>query len=266
MNAAVGDELAALAGALTAITVAVRVRGRDGGGAGSGIVWRADGAIVTNAHVAAAPHAEVVFADGRHVEAAVERRDERRDLALLRIPAAGLTAATPRDPATLRTGELVAAFGHPLGVPNALALGIVSGPVRGARGRFVRADVRLLPGNSGGPLADMQGRVVGINSMVAGPSALAVPADEVEIFLHERGQPAPLGIRLLPARLRDGAEAFVIAAVDPQSRAELAGILPGDVVRARDLRRAPALSALAILRGGVPLRVPLPPDEGRVAA
>ena len=181
MSGAVAAALAALAETLSASTVAVRV-GRHG--AGSGVVWSADGAIVTNAHVAYQRVAEVELADGRRYSARLVRRDPRRDLALLRIDARDLTAARVRDPGTLRTGELLVAVGHPLGIPNALTMGIVHAPVGTRRHRFVQADLRLAPGNSGGPLADAAGNVVGINAMfVAGGLALAVPSDDVTRFV-----------------------------------------------------------------------------------
>jgi serine protease Do len=174
-------ELEALAERVRASTVAVRV-GRHG--AGSGVIWASDGAIVTNAHVASRPYAEVVLSDGRRFTAHVERRDPRHDLALLRIDARMLPAAHVRDPRDLRPGELLIAVGHPLGIPNALSMGIAHA-AHGAGSRFVVADLRLAPGNSGGPLADAQGRVVGINSMVAGGGlALAVPSDEVMRFVR----------------------------------------------------------------------------------
>ena len=174
-------ELETLAQRLRAITVAVRV-GRSG--AGTGVIWTGDGAVVTNAHVAARPFVEVVLEDGRRFTARVERRDPRRDLALVRIDAGVLPAAVRRDPATLRAGELLVALGNPLGVPNALSVGIAHAPVADGRHRFVQADLRLAPGNSGGPLADARGGVVGINSMVAGSLALAVPSDDVERFVR----------------------------------------------------------------------------------
>ena len=178
MNDAVNADLTALAERLAASTVAVRV-GRHS--AGSGIVWNADGTIVTNAHVASGPRAESVLADGRRFDAFVERSDPKRDLALLRIEAGGLNAVSYRDPATLRVGEILVALGYPHGVPNALTMGIV----HVAPGRYVSADLRIAPGNSGGPLADVEGRVVGINSMaVAGRVALAVPSDAILRFVN----------------------------------------------------------------------------------
>jgi serine protease Do len=138
----------------------------------------------------------VTLPDGRRLAARTVARDPARDLALLQLdvgalPPGALTPAPPGDPARLRPGEIVLALGHPLGHANALAAGIVHAAgaaappawlrARGAARpvRVVRADVRLLPGNSGGPLADATGRVVGINTMVVGGLGVAVSVAEV---------------------------------------------------------------------------------------
>lgn len=263
MNAAIEADLEALAERLRASTVAVRL-GRDG--AGSGVIWASDGAIVTNAHVASRPRAEVVLADGRHFDARVERRDVRRDLALLRIDANGLPAAATRHPGELRTGEVVVAVGHPLGIPNALSMGIVHAPVGERPGRFVQADLMLAPGNSGGPLADAHGRVVGINSMVAHGLALAVPSDDVHRFAGAQDVPARLGVRLAPGRLRDGTDVLVVVAVEPESRAQRAGLLVGDALLAGDAARLRFANSLDVVRGGVRITVPVSRDAERVRA
>ncbi|HYZ15573.1 MAG TPA: trypsin-like peptidase domain-containing protein [Candidatus Acidoferrum sp.] len=265
MSAAIDADLEGLAERLRASTVAVRV-GRSG--AGSGVVWSADGTIVTNAHVASRAQAEVVLGDGRRFAARLERRDAQRDLALLRIEAGGLVPAEVRDPADLRVGEVLVAVGHPLGVPNALTMGIVHAPLGEGRRRFVQADLRLAPGNSGGPLADASGRVVGINSMViAGGLALAVPADEVRRFLGPApAEPARLGVLLAPGRLRNGREVLVVVEVEPRSRAERAGIRIGDALLARDAERLRYADALEIVRAGAPMRVTVPPDQGHPRA
>jgi len=263
MNAAIASDLEALAERLRASTVAVRL-GRDG--AGSGVIWASDGAIVTNAHVASRPQAEVVLSDGRHFAARVERRDPRRDLALLRIDASDLPAAPTRHPGELRTGEMLVAVGHPLGIPNALTMGIVHAPVGDRPGRFVQADLRLAPGNSGGPLADVQGRVVGINSMVVGGLALAVPADDVQRFAGAQTGPSRLGVHLAAGRLRDGRAVLVIVGVEPGGRGQRAGLLVGDALLARDADALRFASSLDVLRGGVRITVPIPSDTERVRA
>ena len=109
-------------------------------------------------------------------------RDPGLDLVALRIaPSPALVAATVRDSRTLLPGELVVAAGNPLGLVGAVSAGLV----QRCNARWVVADVRLAPGNSGGPLADAEGRVIGINSMVAGGLALAVPTAAVAAFLGE---------------------------------------------------------------------------------
>lgn len=126
--------------------------GKRGGGA-SGVVWSADGLILTNARVARAPTARVDLWDGRRLDARVVARDPRRDLATLRIPAEGLEAATPGDSGSLRPGELVMAIGSPLGFAGALSTGVIHsiGKLPGmGRQQWIRADVRLAPGTPAG--------------------------------------------------------------------------------------------------------------------
>ncbi len=134
--------------------------------------------------------AVVELADGRHLEARVTARDRENDLALLRVSARDLPAAPVGDARNLRVGELILAVGHPWGVRETATLGIVSATGPGTwmgrtRRDLLQADVRLAPGNSGGPLADAGGRVVGIASMVMSPNiALAVPSHVVERFVQ----------------------------------------------------------------------------------
>src|SRR6202795_1479702 len=130
-------------------------------GNGSGVIWSADGVIVTNAHVARGSHLRVQLGDAREREAAVVSRDTRRDLAELRVSAANLPAATAADSSQVRPGELAMPIGNPPGLVGALPPGVVHGvgPLAAMSRRlgsdpWVQADVRLAPGNSGGPLAD----------------------------------------------------------------------------------------------------------------
>jgi serine protease Do len=182
---------------LTAVTlqlrrVTVQIRGA-GVGAGCGVIWSADGLIVTNAHVAQGG-AQIRLPDGRRVVGHLLARDPDHDLAALVIEVDGLTPARVRDSQTLRVGELVVAVGNPLGMAGALTAGIIHAiaPRRSVGPRFIQADLKLAPGNSGGPLADARGQVVGINAMVAGDLALAVPSNAVTRFLSSvpgRGTP-----------------------------------------------------------------------------
>jgi serine protease Do len=176
--------LAEVAERLRRITVQVRAGGRS---AGAGVVWLRRGVVVTNAHVAAAPRAEIVTADGRTFTARVTGRDPRRDLAVLAVAADALEPALRTDARGLRPGELLVALGHPLGVANAAALGVVHRAPTGEAGPggWLHADIRLAPGNSGGPLADAAGRVAGINAMIAGGLGIAVPTHVIEQFVHE---------------------------------------------------------------------------------
>ena len=250
------------------------VRG-SGGGNGSGTVWRDDGLVITNSHVATGERAEVAFADGRACAARVVARDPSVDLAALQADECDLTALAWGDSAALKVGQVVLAVGNPLGETRSVTAGIISGVGAGIAGSRVRlreavqANITLLPGNSGGPLADAQGRVVGINAMVMGPGvAIAVPSNTVERFLAERAPGGPvLGVGGQPVELPAEPEGggVLIAEVVDGSAAAVAGLMIGDVLlaidgtpardgdellRALTARRAGEPRRLAILRGG----------------
>ena len=168
----------------------VRVHGRGPAGAG-GVAWRPD-AVVTNHHVVGGADRDlrVVSADGRARPARVLATSRRLDLALLAVPGADLVPARLGRSARLRIGELVFAVGHPWGQPWVVTAGVVSGlgafnlPGRGRSESYIRSDVRLAPGNSGGPLLDARGAVVGLNAMVVGGDlAVAIPSDVVRRWL-----------------------------------------------------------------------------------
>jgi serine protease Do len=144
---------------------------------------------VTNAHVARARSARVRLENGETLEGRVVAREPALDLAAVFARARGLPAARLADTTRLRPGELVVGLGHPLGVPNALSLGVVHQLVRGMDGglRWIAADLRLAPGNSGGPLADADGRIVGINTLVAAGLGFAVPVSLISAFLRRAG-------------------------------------------------------------------------------
>jgi len=152
-------------------------------GAGAGFLWSANGLVLTNHHVLGRHSPRVLLSDERSFDAEVVATDEEIDLALLRIPAAGLPAARIADSTRLRVGELVLTLGHPWGQRNAASLGIVShlasAQTRGPRRVIpvIRTDARLAPGNSGGPLLNVAGEVVGINTMiVGGDQGVAIPS------------------------------------------------------------------------------------------
>jgi serine protease Do len=141
-------------------------------GAGSGIVWDEKGLILTNNHVVGRHTPIVMLQDDGEYESRLIARDPDVDLALLSIDATNLTPLKPA-PVSPRVGEMVFAFGHPWGQRNTVTRGIVSALVtaqnrRGEKLPVVRSDAPLAPGNSGGPLVNAKGEVVGINAMIIG--------------------------------------------------------------------------------------------------
>jgi serine protease Do len=153
---------------------------------GTGIIWGGAGLIVTNAHCIRRGASLQVIAGGKWREAHALAYHPHHDLALLAAPSVTGPLLELRDPESLRTGELVFAHGHPLGVKDALAMGVLHAVTRDKSGsaRWIVADVRLAPGNSGGPLVDAEGRLVGINSMVVNGLGVAVPASLVQRFVE----------------------------------------------------------------------------------
>ena len=214
-------------------TVLIHAGGR---GSGSGVIWSGDGMIVTNAHVVRGSNVHVQLWDGREFDATVAARDPRHDLAALRISANSLPAASPADSSLLRPGELAIAIGNPMGFVGALTTGVIHaiGPLRGLGPQtWVQASVRLAPGNSGGPLADASGRVIGMNTMVAGHLALAIPSNAVLDFLAGGPRSAWLGVTLHPVRLpRANGHTFglVLLEVEPDSPAAQASLMAGDIL------------------------------------
>jgi serine protease Do len=178
------DELGQVADRLRISTV--RVLSSDG--CGSGVIWRPDGVIVTNAHVARESLQRVQLSDGRELVGKVVARDARRDLAVIRVDGRNLPSVTIRDARTLRAGEMVVAVGNPMGEVGAASVGIVHSAMRGRS--LIVADIRLQPGNSGGPLADAEGNVVGINTLIASGLGCAIPSNAVARFLGVLNSPA----------------------------------------------------------------------------
>lgn len=185
-------------------------------GVGSGVIWQSDGLIITNAHVATSNRATVELADGRVFDAVRTQFDPQQDLAALKIVATNLTAATIGNSEALRVGELVLAVGNPFADSGAVTTGIIyaNNP------RAVMADLQLYPGNSGGPLADCQGRVVGINTMIVNGLAVAVKSNTVERFLQGNSRPQ-LGITLQPVLLSRRSLGLLVLSILPNSAAEL---------------------------------------------
>jgi len=224
-------------------TVQVRVRRS---GSGSGVIWSPDGRIVTNAHVVpgleslgagSLGDAEVEFWDGRRMPASIVKRDRRRDLAALEVEASPLAAATIGDSNALRVGELVIAVGNPLGFTGAASTGVVHGlnwNEAGLRNRaWVVSQLRLAPGNSGGPLANARGELVGINTMIAGGLAFAIPSYAVAEFLKAPlKQQSWLGLVVEPVTLEHSSRqlGFIVMNVIPGSPADRSSLLRNDIL------------------------------------
>lgn len=218
-------------------TVSITSQQRGQLGNGSGVIWTTDGLIVTNAHVVRGERLQVDLWNGTRLPARLLHLDAKRDVATLRVDALDLPAAENTNAQALRPGELVIAVGNPLGFHGALSTGVVHriGPFRGMGAMaWVQADVRLAPGNSGGPLADAEGRVVGINTAIAaGGLGLAVPTEAVRRFIRLGPESASLGITIHATRMRlDSRDTvgYVVLEVTPGSAAERASLLPGDVL------------------------------------
>jgi S1-C subfamily serine protease len=151
-------------------------------GHGAGLIWRADGLIVTNSHVVGRHAPTVTLADGRSFPATLLARDAEHDLAVLSIEATDLTPIDLGDARALHSGQWVISLGHPWGVLGAITAGMVVGtpgtnwPELGDKREWVVAGLHLRPGHSGGPMVDAAGRLVGINTMINGPDVgVAVP-------------------------------------------------------------------------------------------
>jgi serine protease Do len=228
--------------------------GPDGGrGLGSGFIISADGYILTNAHVVA--HADEVIvrlADSRDFKGKIVGVDARTDIALLKVDATALPTVTLGESESLKVGEWVAAIGSPFGFVNTITAGIVS-----AKGRslpdesfvpFIQTDVAVNPGNSGGPLLNLRGEVVGINSAIYSRTggymgvSFAIPIEvalDVSRQLQQTGKVTRgrLGVHIQPLtaelaksfKLPD-MKGVLVAAVEPGGPAAKAGLEPGDVI------------------------------------
>ena len=211
-------------------------------GSGSGVVWDASGVIVTNAHVAGSGELTVEFWDGRTTQARLDRRDLRRDLAIVRVTGGRLEPVAQGDSGRVRVGELVIAVGNPLGFIGALSTGVVHaiGPFPGVgRNEFIQTTARLAPGNSGGRLADGAGNLIGINTaVVSGGLGLAVPANAI-CRLLSFGPPPELGVTIRPVRIHGpvGSIALLVLGILPGGAADYASLRVGDLLIGADGKR-----------------------------
>ena len=234
----------------------VRVQSGDRG-VGTGIVWRShagESEILTNFHVVAdTRNIRVQLNDGREFDATVTSRNPQLDLAMLSVRVGDLTPALVADSTRLRVGELVFAIGNPWGARDVVTQGIVSGfgkvevreGGRESRGgprvtaEYVRSDVALAPGNSGGPLLNARGEVIGINAMILGGDlSVAIPSHvAAEWLAGQPDRPVRLGITVQPvevpasmlAQRSEARQGLLVIDVEAQGLAAN-NLLIGDVV------------------------------------
>jgi S1-C subfamily serine protease len=264
----------------------------------TGIVWNADGLIVTANHVVERDDEITIGTpDGRTVPAWLAGRDPGSDLAILKVEATDLTPPT-RSAGAIRPGHLVLAIGRPGPSGPMASFGVVSvvgGPWRTQQGAtvegFIRADVAMLPGFSGGPLVDAQGRVIGLNSSHLGRGGgMTIPASAIDtiadsLLTHGKVRRGFLGIGAqsvnIPPALRTAAgieqeQGLVIVGVEANGPAERDGLYLGDVIIAIDGNPVSTVEGLqdtlsgdlvgkrteiTILRGGSPQRLPVTVGE-----
>ena len=232
-------------------TVLIRAGARA---SGSGVIWSADGVIVTNAHVMCGSPVSVELWDGRQLETSIVSRDPWRDIVLLRANAGNLPAAAP-DLSEVRAGEVAIAIGNPLGFIGALTTGTVHriGPVRGLGPQpWIQANLQLAPGNSGGPLANAIGGIIGINTMIAGRLALAIPSKTVADFLSAGPSGSWLGVTVHPVEIpRMGGQSrpfgLVVLEIETDSPAANASLLPGDILLGTEEKPFTSVADLASL-------------------
>lgn len=262
----------------------------EASGSGSGVIIAPDGYTLTNSHVVhGATRLEAALADGRTLPAHVVGDDPTTDLAVIRIDASGLPTAPLGNSDRLRVGQMVIAIGNPLGFQATVTAGVVSAVGRSLRGQsgrlienVIQTDAALNPGNSGGPLVDSRGRVVGINTAIiqgAQGICFAVPVNTARwvtgvlirdgkvrrAFLGITAEPRPLPSRIAREHGLTSPTGIGVTQVSPGSPADLAGIQPGDVIIALDgdavstlddihryLSRAPtgAVARVGVLRRG----------------
>ena len=275
--------------------------GRFRTGAGSAVLFTSDGYLLTNAHVVAgAQRGSAVFSDGTRTAVDVVGSDPLSDLAVVHGKAPTAAPADLGDAESLKVGQLVIAVGNPLGLSGSVTAGVVSGlgrsiPVWSGRNRrmiedVIQTDAALNPGSSGGALADARGRIVGINTAVAGAGlGLAVPVNATSrriiaaLLKDGRVRRAYLGLVNTPVRLQPSAvvrtgrrEGLLVVEVLAGSPAERAGLRPGDVLlsvgekavsNAESLQRllfAEAIGMpleLSVLRDGAETKVTAVPEE-----
>jgi len=253
------------------------------GGTGSGFVFTPDGLVLTNSHVVhRARGIDVTLTDGRRCQAELVGEDSDTDLAVLRIAGPNLVAARLGDSRQVRVGQLVVAIGNPYGFQCTVTAGVVSALGRSLRARtgrlmdeIIQTDAALNPGNSGGPLVDSRGQVIGVNTAVILPAqgiCFAISSNTVQYvaaclikdgrvrrsYVGIAGQTTPLPRLLSRAHGLDATRGVRVMSLEPDSPATKAGVREGDIIIAFDDRRVDGIDALHRLLTDQKIGVPSP--------
>ncbi|MBI3611335.1 MAG: trypsin-like peptidase domain-containing protein [Nitrospirae bacterium] len=230
-------------------------RPREARGTGSGFIFTKDGLIMTNSHVVhGAAEIEVTISDGRRFQADIVGDDPETDLAVIRISATNLTPALLGDSKTIKAGQLAIAIGNPYGFQTTVTAGVVSALGRSLRSRtgrlidnVIQTDAALNPGNSGGPLVNSRGEVIGVNSaMIMGAQGIcfAIAIDTAKFvaarlikdgrirrgYIGVAGQNVPLHRRLVRFHDLPVESGVLVVSIEPNSPAQKAGLLEGDLI------------------------------------
>jgi S1-C subfamily serine protease len=271
------------------------------GGTGSGFVFTPDGLVLTNSHVVhKAGSITVTLTDGRRSQAELVGEDPHTDLAVLRIGVSNLVAASLGDSRLVRVGQLVVAIGNPYGFQCTVTTGVVSALGRSLRARtgrlmdeIIQTDAALNPGNSGGPLVDSRGQVIGVNTAVILPAqgiCFAISSNTVQYvaaslikdgrvrrsWVGVAGQNTPIPRALARAHGLQTEFGVLVMGLEPNSPAALAGVKDGDIIVAFDERPVEGIDAfhrlltdrligtpspLAVIRGGERRTLRVVPQE-----
>jgi S1-C subfamily serine protease len=251
------------------VNIEVRRPNGDGLGSGSGFIITPDGFVLTNSHVVhGAERVEVTLADGRHPDAHVVGNDPHTDLAVVRIYAPQLHPVRLGDSRNVRVGQLAIAIGNPYGFQCTVTAGVVSALGRSFRAKtgrliddVIQTDAALNPGNSGGPLVNSRGEVIGVNTAVILPAqgiCFAIAIDTAKYvagwlikdgkiprsFIGVGGQNVPLHRRLVRHYRLTVSNGVLVIAVAPGSPAHRAGLREGDVMVDFNGQPVPSIDAL----------------------